>query len=64
MADSNGTPEDKQPVTCEEDVDEPAAHAQKKQEETHQQTEEQMGDSQGRRTSKFRHRRQYVQTDN
>ena len=48
VADSNGTPEDKQPVLDEGDVVEPAAHTQEKQKETHQLTEEQRGDSQGK----------------
>ena len=36
VADTNCTPEDKQPVIYEGDVGELAAHAQEKQEETHQ----------------------------
>ena len=47
MADSNCTPENKQPVIY-EDVHELAVHAQEKQKETHQQTEEQRRHSQGK----------------
>ena len=72
VADTNCTPEDKQPVIYEEDVGEPSATAQEKQkethqqtwerkQETHQQTEEQRGDSQEKRANKFRHRRRYKQ---
>ena len=48
MADTNCTSEDQQPVIYKGDVGEPAAHTQEKQKETHQQTEEQKGDSQGK----------------
>ena len=48
MADTNCTPEDKQPVIYEGDFGKPAAHTQQKQKETHQQTEEQRGDSRGK----------------
>ena len=63
VADTNCTPEDKQPVIYEGDVGEPAAHAQEKQKETHQQTEEQRGDSQGKEGEQVSAQTP-VQTDN
>ena len=73
VADTNCTPEDKRPVIYEGDVGEPAAHAQEKQKETHQQTgrdkkrpinKQKSGGEilKERRANKFRHRRRYKQT--